>query len=134
MQTHAVGNMKKSPFWPNLLFCLLLSTFSLALSASCTDHHLASNKSYATKTGEIRIGSLIDVSAATADAGEDYAMGLAEAVHYANDQGGVNGKKIKLYHFDYGNRIPEAYAKYKLLKSALTPGILDKFLINENVK
>ena len=116
MHAHAVGNMKKSLFWFNLLFCLFYSTFPLAQSASHADYLLAYNKSDAAKTSEIRIGSLIDVSAATADAGEDYAMGLAEAVHYANDQGGVNGKKIKLYQFDYGNRIPEAYAKYKLLK------------------
>jgi branched-chain amino acid transport system substrate-binding protein len=108
--------MKKSFFWLNLLLCLLFSTFSLAQSAGHPDYLIASNKTYSDKTGEIRIGSLIDVSAATADAGEDYAMGLAEAIHYANDQGGINGKKIKLYHFDYGNRIPEAYAKYKLLK------------------
>ncbi|MEW5908809.1 MAG: ABC transporter substrate-binding protein, partial [Thermodesulfobacteriota bacterium] len=48
--------------------------------------------------------------------GKDYALGIAEAINYVNDQGGVNGKKIKLYQFDYGYRIPEALTKYKLFK------------------
>jgi len=99
-----------------LLLCLLFSTLSSAQKAEYADFNVASNKTYQGKTDEIRIGSLIDLTGATADAGEDYAMGIAEAIHYVNDKGGVNGRKIKYYHFDYGNRIPEAYAKYKLLK------------------
>ena len=48
--------------------------------------------------------------------GKDYALGIAEAYHYVNDHGGINGKKIKLYQFDYGYRIPEALTKYNLFK------------------
>jgi len=33
-----------------------------------------------------------------------------------NDMGGINGKKIKLYQFDYGYRVPEALTKYNLFK------------------
>ncbi len=99
-----------------LCLCLLFSRLSSAQAAIFTDFNIASSKTYVNKTAEIRIGSLIDLTGATADAGEDYAMGIAEAIRYANDKGGVNGTKIKLYQFDYGNRIPEAYAKYKLLK------------------
>ncbi len=65
---------------------------------------------------EIVIGSLNDLTGATSDVGKDYAMGIAEAVSYVNDQGGINGKKIKLYLFDYGYRIPEALTKYNLFK------------------
>jgi branched-chain amino acid transport system substrate-binding protein len=65
---------------------------------------------------EIVIGSLNDMTGATSDVGKDYAMGVAEAVAYVNDQGGINGKKIKLYQFDYGYRIPEALTKYNLFK------------------
>jgi len=64
----------------------------------------------------IKIGALNDMTGATSDVGKDYAMGIAEAIHYINDQGGVNGKKIKLYQFDYGYRVPEALTKYKLFK------------------
>jgi branched-chain amino acid transport system substrate-binding protein len=65
---------------------------------------------------EIVIGSLNDMTGATSDVGKDYAMGVAEAIGYINDQGGINGKKIKLYQFDYGYRIPEALTKYNLFK------------------
>ena len=64
----------------------------------------------------IRIGALNDMTGATSDVGKDYALGIAEAIHYVNDSGGINGKKIKLYQFDYGYRIPEALTKYKLFK------------------
>lgn len=65
---------------------------------------------------EITIGALNDMTGATSDVGKDYALGIAEAVRYANDQGGVNGKTIKLLQFDYGYRVPEALTKYKLFK------------------
>jgi len=64
----------------------------------------------------IKIGALNDTTGATSDVGKDYALGIAEAIHYVNDAGGINGKKIKLYQFDYGYRIPEALTKYKLFK------------------
>ena len=64
----------------------------------------------------IKIGGIMDTTGATSDVGKDYALGMAEAFHYFNDMGGVNGKKIKYTWFDYGYRIPEALTKYKLLK------------------
>ena len=64
----------------------------------------------------IKVGALNDMTGATSDVGKDYALGIAEAIHYVNDNGGVNGKQIKLYQFDYGYRVPEALTKYKLFK------------------
>jgi branched-chain amino acid transport system substrate-binding protein len=64
----------------------------------------------------IKIGGLADTTGATSDVGKDYALGMSEAFKYINEQGGVNGKKIKYVWFDYGYRIPEAITKYKLLK------------------
>ena len=64
----------------------------------------------------IRIGAFSDLSGATADVGMDYALGIVEAIRYVNDEGGVNGKLIKLYQYDYGYRIPEVHAKYKHFK------------------
>jgi len=63
---------------------------------------------------EINVGALNDMTGATSDVGKDYALGIGEAVNYINDTGGINGKKIKLYQFDYGYRVPEALTKYKL--------------------
>lgn len=65
---------------------------------------------------EIRIGALNDMTGATSDVGKDYALGIAEAIQYINDTGGINGKSIKLYQFDYGYRVPEALTKYKLFQ------------------
>jgi len=69
-----------------------------------------------TMAASVRIGALNDMTGATSDVGKDYALGIAEAVHYMNDNGGINGKKIKLHQFDYGYRVPEALTKYKLFK------------------
>ncbi|MFH1350907.1 MAG: ABC transporter substrate-binding protein [Pseudomonadota bacterium] len=65
---------------------------------------------------DIKVGGLNDTTGATSDVGKDYALGMDEAFKYINEQGGVNGKKIKYTWFDYGYRIPEAITKYKLLK------------------
>jgi branched-chain amino acid transport system substrate-binding protein len=64
----------------------------------------------------IKIGGIMDTSGATSDVGKDYAIGMAEAFKWINEQGGVNGKEIKYTWFDYGYRVPEAITKYKLLK------------------
>jgi branched-chain amino acid transport system substrate-binding protein len=94
--------MKKSSFLkllvPFLAAVVLLGFSTLAMAAS------------------IKIGGLNDTTGATSDVGKDYALGMAEAFKYINEQGGVNGKKIKYTWFDYGYRIPEAITKYKLLK------------------
>ena len=65
---------------------------------------------------EIRIGALQDLSAATSDVGNDYARGITEAVRFVNDQGGVNGKAVRLFQYDYGYRTSEVLAKYKQFK------------------
>ncbi len=74
--------------------------------------------------GTINIGALNDMTGATSDVGKDYALGIAEAIHYVNDTGGINGKQIKLYQFDYGYRIPEALTKYNLFKRLKCVAIL----------
>ncbi|PKN25678.1 MAG: branched-chain amino acid ABC transporter substrate-binding protein [Deltaproteobacteria bacterium HGW-Deltaproteobacteria-21] len=65
---------------------------------------------------EIKLGGIMDTTGATSDVGKDYAIGMEEAIKYINDNGGVNGKRIKYTWFDYGYRIPEAITKYNLLK------------------
>jgi branched-chain amino acid transport system substrate-binding protein len=75
-----------------------------------------SGVSAAALAAEIKVGGIMDTTGATSDVGKDYAIGMEEAFKYINDQGGVNGKKIKFTWFDYGYRIPEAITKYNLLK------------------
>ena len=62
---------------------------------------------------EIPIGSLNDLTGATSDVGKDYALGVQEAVRWINENGGINGKQIKLSQYDYGYRVPEAITTYK---------------------
>jgi branched-chain amino acid transport system substrate-binding protein len=45
---------------------------------------------------QIKIGSINDLTGATSDVGKDAALGIRECVTFINDQGGINGKKIKL--------------------------------------
>ena len=77
---------------------------------------LAGFFSIASAAEEVRLGSLNDMTGATSDVGKDYALGIGEAINYINDTGGINGKQIKLFQFDYGYRIPEALTKYNLYK------------------
>jgi branched-chain amino acid transport system substrate-binding protein len=98
---------------------VLSKVFVLLLSVA-----LVAGFSANTEAATIKIGSLNDMTGATSDVGKDYALGIAEAIHYVNDNGGVNGKKIKLYQFDYGYRIPEALTKYKLFKRLKVVAVL----------
>jgi len=97
----------KSKFLVFLLALFLIAGFSQTVGAE-----------------EIKIGALNDTTGATSDVGKDYALGISEAAHYVNDSGGVNGKEIKLYQFDYGYRIPEALTKYKLFKRLKVVAVL----------
>jgi len=85
---------------------------------------LAAGFSASAGAEEVKVGALNDMTGATSDVGKDYALGIAEAIHYVNDNGGINGKQIKLYQFDYGYRVPEALTKYKLFKRLGTVAVL----------
>lgn len=65
----------------------------------------------------VKIGAISDMTGATSDVGKDYALGIQEAVAWLNDNGGVNGKRIKLIQQDYGYRIPEAITIYKRMRN-----------------
>jgi branched-chain amino acid transport system substrate-binding protein len=95
--------MKLKQLWPKIL----VFSFTLALIIGFSSMVGAET---------IKVGALNDVTGATSDVGKDYALGISDAIHYVNDTGGINGKQIKLYQFDYGYRIPEALTKYKLFK------------------
>ena len=92
----------------------ICSKLSICLAAAVLV--VAGFSSMAGAASKINIGALNDMTGATSDVGKDYALGIAEAIRYVNDTGGINGKKIKLYQFDYGYRVPEALTKYKLFK------------------
>jgi len=80
--------------------------------------------------GDIKIGAFYDLSGATADVGKDYALGIAEAIRYVNDEGGINGKPIKLYQYDYGYRVAEVHAKYKYFKRLGVAAVLGWHIVD----
>lgn len=61
----------------------------------------------------VKMGTLADMTGPTSDVGKDVAIGMREAVQYVNDNGGINGKPIKMFLFDYGYRVQEAITTYK---------------------
>lgn len=95
--------MKLKQLWPKILVFSFTMTLIIGFSSM-------------TGAAMVNVGALYDVTGATSDVGKDYSLGISDAIHYVNDTGGINGKKIKLYQFDYGYRIPEALTKYKLYK------------------
>jgi branched-chain amino acid transport system substrate-binding protein len=65
---------------------------------------------------EVRLGALQDTTGPTSDVGKGEAVGVRAAVEYYNDTGGINGKKIHLFQYDYGYKVPEAITTYKRFK------------------
>ncbi len=92
------------------LFIALLVAIA-ALVVACAP--AAPSAQQAAPPAEVVIGSLNDLTGATSDVGKDYALGIQEAVRWINDNGGVNGKKIRLILTDYGYKAPEYITTYK---------------------
>jgi len=64
---------------------------------------------------EIKVGGIFDLTGVTADVGKPFALGVQDAVAWLNENGGVNGKKVRLIGVDYGYKIDQARATYKRL-------------------
>jgi branched-chain amino acid transport system substrate-binding protein len=68
------------------------------------------------KPKEIVIGGIFDVTGRTGAVGAPYAEAVRDYVKYLNENGGINGMKIKLLDVDYQYKIPQALAAYKNLQ------------------
>ena len=64
---------------------------------------------------EIKVGGIFDLTGITSDVGKPFGQGVRDATEWVNENGGINGKKIRLIDSDYGYKIPEANATYKRL-------------------
>ena len=62
---------------------------------------------------EIKVGGIFDLTGITSDVGKPFAQGVRDATAWVNENGGINGKRIKLIDVDYGYKIPEAVSAYK---------------------
>ena len=63
----------------------------------------------------IAIGGVFDITGPTGAVGAPYAEGVRDYVKWINDNGGIEGYKIKLLDVDYQYKIPQALAAYKNL-------------------
>ncbi|MBU0492643.1 MAG: ABC transporter substrate-binding protein [Chloroflexi bacterium] len=63
----------------------------------------------------IQVGGIFDLTGATSDVGIPYADGVRDCVKYLNEQGGINGREIKLIDADYGYNIERAKTLYTRL-------------------
>src|SRR3954464_6555583 len=66
---------------------------------------------------EIKVGGIFDLTGITSDVGKSYAQGVRDGVAWTNENGGINGKKIRLIDVDYGYKNSEAGAAYKRMTS-----------------
>ena len=89
-----------------------LSAFGFRLSAAlllfaCKEQPTQQQQGQPAKTaapaaGGLRVGGIFDLTGITSDVGKSFAKGVQDGVQFANDSGGINGKKIDLHGVDYG--------------------------------
>jgi branched-chain amino acid transport system substrate-binding protein len=65
---------------------------------------------------ELFVGNLFDMTGATSGVGKFAGQGKIDALEYINKTGGINGKMLKLDHYDYSYKAPQAIARYKRWK------------------
>lgn len=66
---------------------------------------------------DIPVGGIFDITGATGDVGKEYGMAIKDYITYVNENGGINGRQIRLFDVDYQYKIPQAIAAYKKMKS-----------------
>ena len=88
-----------------LITLLAVAAFGLLLAGCGGDEKPAAEDqaSSATEAKEpIKIGGMIDLSGATSEVGNPYAVGLQAATDYINSQGGIDGRMIEFMLEDTG--------------------------------
>ncbi|MEN0067274.1 MAG: ABC transporter substrate-binding protein [Myxococcota bacterium] len=60
----------------------------------------------------IIIGAIFDLTGATSDVGATYAEGMKDYVAWTNDQGGIEGRPLKLLSADYAYKVDRAEQLY----------------------
>lgn len=78
----------------------------------------------AVSADEIPVGHLAAYTGPTSDVGAPYGQGVADAVAYINNNGGIGGQMINMPSVDYGYEIPRAVAAYKKWQSGLHPVVI----------
>ena len=66
-------------------------------------------------SSEIRIGGMFALTGPTHEICIPYADGIRNCIDHINEEGGINGRRVKLIEIDYGYLIPRARKAYKIL-------------------
>lgn len=66
-------------------------------------------------SAEVKIGGIFDLTGATHEISVPYADGIRKYVEYANEKGGINGRRIRLVEKDSAYLIPRAKMAYEEL-------------------
>jgi branched-chain amino acid transport system substrate-binding protein len=93
---------------------LALSLAAIMILATGCSSKAAKNSS-STGTGDIVIGSLVDLSSSMAAAGQATQWGVNYAVKEINDAGGINGRKLKAVQYDIKSDVNQALTAYNRL-------------------
>ncbi len=105
----------------------LLLAGAMALSAGCAQTAAtpsqgtagsaapAASAGTSNSSGEIVIGSLLDLSSNMASAGKATQWGINYAIDEINNAGGINGKKLKVVHYDIKSDVNESITAYNRL-------------------
>ena len=91
------------------------ATAAATTAAGTTAGSTAAVTTAATAGNEIVIGTILDTSAGMAAAGKATVFGVDYAVKEINDKGGINGKKIRVIHYDVKGDPNEAITAYNRL-------------------
>ena len=72
----------------------------------------------------VKWGVLIDLSGPTSDWGKNQVKGQLDAARWINENGGINGKELKLIVIDDGYKVPRGVAGYnRLVQSEKVVGL-----------
>jgi branched-chain amino acid transport system substrate-binding protein len=98
--------MKKSILWAMLTASVLFCCF-------CVSAALAAGRGVTNDT--VKLGLIMVKTGPVAAMGNSQSQGLKDYLHYVNDQGGINGRKIDLIHEDDQFKADLSVAAFKKL-------------------
>ncbi|MGD8259029.1 MAG: ABC transporter substrate-binding protein [Desulfobacterales bacterium] len=90
-------------------------TFVMTVLAIAASMVWGSFPNHAAAADAIKWGVLIDLSGPTSDWGKNQVKGQLDAMRWINENGGINGKELKLIVIDDGYKVPRGVAGYNRL-------------------
>ncbi len=64
---------------------------------------------------EIRVGGIFDLTGRTSEVVQRYAEGVESYIRYVNEQGGINGRHVRIFSHDDGYQVVKAKRLYREL-------------------